>query len=219
MKMPPKSVCEKIRKAYLLLGSDKEGEAENARKKILALLAKHGCTWNDLEEILRALREDEASQQTNQPPPPGQPTSYPKDQPNPYNLARRLIEIHVFVEPAECTAMALWVLHAAAFRQFEHTPRLALVSPVRGCGKTTCLKLLELLIDDALRVDDITPAAIYRQSHLPVFLLDEFDNANLRRNLVLKSVLHPSGVPAEYAEQFQECASPNTVSLLPMSPF
>jgi hypothetical protein len=42
------------------------------------------------------------------------------------------------------------------------TPRLALVSPVRGCGKTTVLLLLELLVARGRKEDGISAAAIFR---------------------------------------------------------
>ena len=37
----------------------------------------------------------------------------------------------------------------------------ALISPVRGCGKTTLLILLEVLVAEGNRTDNITAAAIY----------------------------------------------------------
>jgi hypothetical protein len=73
------------------------------------------------------------------------------------------------------------------------TPRLALLSPVRGCGKTTLLALIELLVVDPLRTDDISPAAIYH--HLDgnpgtCLLVDEADNADLLHNRTLRSVFN-----------------------------
>jgi hypothetical protein len=186
MMLPPPNVCRRISKLHAMLGSDKEGERETARKKLDALLAEYGRSWNDIPEILAAVRDA--------PPPPPPPSDQAPDQPqgqiNVYDLVRRLVERHIFVSPEECTAIALWILHTWTFRSFKVSPRLALISPVRGCGKTTLIALIEQLIENPWRVDEVSAASIYRQRSLPVFLLDEFDQANLRHNRTLRSVLH-----------------------------
>src|SRR5262249_7469696 len=94
------------------------------------------------------------------------------------------------VSPEECSVIALWILHSWVFRTFTVSPRLALVSPTRGCGKTETIALIEQLVPDPWRADEVSAASIYRQRRLPIFLLDEFDQANLRHNATLKAVLH-----------------------------
>jgi hypothetical protein len=79
------------------------------------------------------------------------------------------------------------------FERYPITPRLALLSPVRGCGKTTLILLLELLIAQAYRTDNITAAAIYHRldrSPRTTLLVDEGDNLELLRNGVLRSVFN-----------------------------
>lgn len=46
-----------------------------------------------------------------------------------------------FVSPSVCW---LWILHGYVFDRFPITPRLALLSPIRACGKTTLLVLIDL---------------------------------------------------------------------------
>ena len=88
--------------------------------------------------------------------------------------------------------MALWILHTHVFVRFPITPRLALLSPVRGCGKTTLLVLLDLLVANSYRTDNVTAAAIYylldRRPHS--LLIDEGDNLGLLNNAVLRSVFN-----------------------------
>jgi len=36
-----------------MLGSNHAGERENARAKIIEILCEHGCSWNDLPDLLR----------------------------------------------------------------------------------------------------------------------------------------------------------------------
>jgi hypothetical protein len=45
-------VIERARKCFARLGSN-TNEAEAARQKLMALLAKYGLTWNHLEALLR----------------------------------------------------------------------------------------------------------------------------------------------------------------------
>jgi hypothetical protein len=189
MSLPPPKACRLIRKFHALLGSDKEHERETAHKKLTSLLAEHGLTWNDIPAILLADREDDAA------PPPSPPPDQPADPTdgsnlNVYNLVHELVRRHIYVTPEECTAIALWILHCWVARRFTHSPRLALISPVRGCGKTTTIALIEQLVPSPWRADDVSAASIYRQRPLPIFLLDEFDQAILRNNSTLKAVLH-----------------------------
>lgn len=79
------------------------------------------------------------------------------------------------------------------FYRFAITPRLVIRSPVRGCGKTTLLALLELLSKEPFRVDDVSAAAIYYQlDRRPgtTLLVDEADNLGLLNNRVLRSVFN-----------------------------
>jgi hypothetical protein len=113
------------------------------------------------------------------------------------NLVLRLIEMHVIITPEERMAVALWVLHCYVYRRFDITPRLALLSPVRGCGKTTVLRLLECLIEGVHRTDSITPAAVYHYfdeaagtGEPSTLLVDEGDNLGLLNNGLLRSVFN-----------------------------
>jgi len=41
-----------LRQLHAMVGSSNAGERENAWKKVVAWLRKHGKTWNDLPELL-----------------------------------------------------------------------------------------------------------------------------------------------------------------------
>jgi hypothetical protein len=89
-------------------------------------------------------------------------------------------------------AIALWVLHTHVYNQFLVTPRLALVSPVRGCGKTTVLAFLALLAARGRKDDSISAAAIIRlvdREHCTL-LCNEADNLGLGHNSILRAVLN-----------------------------
>jgi putative DNA primase/helicase len=73
--------------------------------------------------------------------------------------------------------VSLWVLHTYCFDAFTCTPRLAITSPEKGCGKTTLLDVLSELVPRCLMTGSISPASLFRTIELakPVILIDEAD--------------------------------------------
>jgi putative DNA primase/helicase len=49
---------------------------------------------------------------------------------------------YVVLSDAAADAIALWILHTWLVDKFTITPRLAITSPTKGCGKTTVLRFL-----------------------------------------------------------------------------
>jgi hypothetical protein len=195
--LPPPKVCRRIRQLFAMLGSPNASEAENARDKLHKLLAKHSLTWNDIADILR-LTDDSGHPQPRDAFSTTRPSTGPSTRPstgpavNVLDLVLRLIELHLTLAPEQRMAKALWTLHSYVFGRYPVTPRLALLSPVRGCGKTTALILLEALSADPYRSDNVTAAAIYHvlayREH--TLLLDEGDNLGLLNNPVLRAVFN-----------------------------
>lgn len=73
--------------------------------------------------------------------------------------------------------VALWTLHTHALAAAFISPRLAIRSPERRCGKTTLLTLLSAIVARPLSTANITAAALFRtveQAH-PTALVDEAD--------------------------------------------
>lgn len=72
---------------------------------------------------------------------------------------------------------ALWVVHTYLIDYFGISPRLAITSPEKGCGKTTLLDVLARLVMRPLSTTNVTPAAIFRIVDLkcPALLIDEAD--------------------------------------------
>lgn len=99
---------------------------------------------------------------------------------------RLLTAIEVFLGrfvayPSEATRVAtvLWAAHTHALDCFEHTPRLAFLSPEPGSGKTRALEILELLTPHPLHAVNATPAYLFRKvadvDNRPTILFDEAD--------------------------------------------
>lgn len=74
-------------------------------------------------------------------------------------------------------AVALWVLHTWCAEAADSTPRLAVVGPEKGIGKSRLLEVLDLVCRAPLMVLNTTPAALYRSlARQPrTILLDEAD--------------------------------------------
>ena len=74
--------------------------------------------------------------------------------------------------------LALWVLYTYAFEKFFISPRLAVRSPEKRCGKSTLLRLLAFLCNRVLLVANISAASLFRvvEAERPTLLLDEFDS-------------------------------------------
>ena len=178
MTLPPPKICRRIYNLFALIGSSIDEEAENARDKLNKLLAKHRLSWNDLPAILSAT---EAADRHNTGGTGTQSATATRTTSavNVTNLLVRLVETYIAVGTEEVLVIALWILHTYVFDRFSITPRLTLLSPVRGCGKTQLLLLIELLVDEPIRTDEVTAAAIYHQlDYRPrsVLLIDEGDN-------------------------------------------
>jgi hypothetical protein len=195
MTLPPPNVCRLIAQLHALIGSPAAKEAENAREKLVQLLTKHGCSWNDLPQILAAVGTNDpaTTNDATSPQPEGTAADAMATHINIFDLIVRLIEKYVAVSDDERIAIALWVLHTWIFDQFPITPRLALLSPVRGCGKTLLLILIELLCAEPFRSDNVTAAVIYhhlRSRPRSPLLLDEGDNQNIFRDGPLRAVFN-----------------------------
>jgi hypothetical protein len=88
------------------------------------------------------------------------------------------IRRHLFLPDGTPDALAVWVVHTYCFTRFRHTPRVALTSPEKRCGKTTVLEVLEVLVASPLSTSNITSAALFRTIELakPTLLIDEADS-------------------------------------------
>ena len=84
---------------------------------------------------------------------------------------------YLIMEEGAAEAVALWVIHSHALDAFTVSPRLAVTSPEKGCGKTTCLDVVAALVPRPLPTANTTAAAIFRtiEKAKPTLLIDEAD--------------------------------------------
>src|SRR5258708_7728388 len=191
-----KKFREKLAKLFGMMGSANAGEREAARCKIDALLAFNKKTWNDLTELLQTGKEEETWRDPDEAAAPASPIDTSQSGTVNANNAFDLLHLTLkdflyFKKPHELVAVTLWIMHTFVFDKFMIAPRLALLSPVRGCGKTTVLDVLTRTTFKAQKFDHTTPA-IYRliDRERPTLLFDEVDNLELTTPGPLRSVLN-----------------------------
>ena len=88
-----------------------------------------------------------------------------------------------FPDSNALVAVALWTAHAHMVEHFHTTPRLALLSPEPGSGKTRVLEVLALLVPHSMFCLSASPAAIFRTlaNNRITLLVDECDAIFQRR--------------------------------------
>jgi Protein of unknown function (DUF3631) len=129
----------------------------------------------------------------------GRPLELPTIEPwpEPVNGADLLDDIcnavkrYLVLPEGSAEALALWAIHTHAFECFWHSPRLAITSPEKQCGKTTTLDVLGELVARSLPTSNATTAAIFRTIEIvkPTLLIDEADTF-LGENEELRGVLN-----------------------------
>jgi hypothetical protein len=175
---------DKLKKLFAMLGQDNDGEFDNARQKISDLLARERGTWKAFVDSLFSTSSNAWSDWRDH------AASDPAI--NPLDLVHHLLWRYLEMTPHQFVAVSLWIAHTFVYQRFTVTPRLMVTSPVRGCGKTTLLDLLEALCVRPLKSDSITAASIYHavdREH-PTLLIDEADNLGLAFNGALRAVLN-----------------------------
>ena len=94
-------------------------------------------------------------------------------------------------------AASLWVAHTYLIDSFDSTPRLALLSPEPGSGKTRALEVIGSMVRRPMHAVNCSPAALFRSvsdlEHRPTILFDEIDTVfgpKARENEELRAFLN-----------------------------
>jgi len=129
----------------------------------------------------------------------GRAISFPETEswPQPVDGAALLDEIsrtigaHVIMPEASRDSCALWAAHTYLLDCTMISPRLAITSPTRGCGKTTALDVISQLVLRPLPAANVSASAIFRvvEGFRPTLMIDEADSF-LRDNEELRGVLN-----------------------------
>jgi hypothetical protein len=88
-----------------------------------------------------------------------------------------LLTRYVVMSRAAADATALWIVHTYLIDVADATPRLAVKSPEKRCGKTTLLTIISHLAIRTLATSNISAAALFRtiEASKPTLVIDEAD--------------------------------------------
>jgi len=186
---------KRFRDLFAMLGSANAGEAATARAKLDALLVKHRKKWADLVNLMEKGGDADASwsdPRADQPADPNLIKIAGKGPPHALALVHHILTEYIDMKPHEAIAASLWVLHTHVFNRAPIAPRLALMSPVRGCGKTEFFRALGQLVLRPEIMDGTSAPAIYWliDKEQPTMLIDEGDNLGMLKNQTLKAILN-----------------------------
>lgn len=94
-------------------------------------------------------------------------------------LGRALAKYVAFPSPESLTAVVLWITATHALDAFEHATRLAIHSPVKRCGKSRLLEVIEATTHRPIPTTNISVPALFRMIDAadppPTLILDEVD--------------------------------------------
>ena len=145
------------------------------------------------EEVLRYRPQDDDARAAGR----ALSLASPEPWPDPMDGAALIVAIvetinhYVALSPAAAIATALWCVYAHAFEAFYISPRLAIVSPEKRCGKSTLLRVMQPMLPKALSAANITVAAVFRtvEAGRPTLLIDEADSF-LKDNEELRGIIN-----------------------------
>ena len=178
----------------MMAGTGQERQA--AEERLDAVLSRHKLTRIDIERMVHRAIEDEREEadEKQQQSADDEDETTPPQRPIPsaFELVDWVSRRFLYLDHHQHTALTLWILHTHVFRQFSHSPRLAALSPVRACGKSTLLDVCNKLCPRARKSGHISTATLPRliDREQPILLLDEADNLDFEGDKILRSVLN-----------------------------
>ncbi len=190
---PRDKIYERIWRLFGQLSSDNQNIRTTAREKLDAFLVKQKISWNGpngFTAILLSYWADHNTTTSAAAPQQGSATDEPAF--NVLELILVLLDDYIVATTAQRMVIALWTLGTHVYDQFECFPRLGVISPTSGFGKTTLFKILDELASETKLSKNATPAAMYRRlEHRPrtTYLLDEAENQGLLADRILRAVL------------------------------
>jgi putative DNA primase/helicase len=167
------------------------GSYEQERKGAAKRLGVRAPILDKLVEARRGASADSGKQGRAVKLPEPEPWQEPVDGAELLSALSGSIRSHVVMPDTEADTAALWILHTYLLDCFGISPRLAVGSPERGCGKTTLLDVISHLVWRPLSTSNATVAAIFRVVELsrPTLLIDEADTF-LPENEELRGILN-----------------------------
>jgi len=183
---PVQNADNEIQRLASLSATQYEQERKAGAKKL-------GMRASILDAVVKAARLPQDSKGQ------GRPFVMPSIEPWPsavdgaelLNELRATIGRHIVLPSGTVETLALWAIHTHCFECFPISPRAAITSPEKGCGKTTTLDVLNHLVARPLQTSNATVSTIFRVIEIakPTLLIDEADTF-LNENDELRGILN-----------------------------
>jgi putative DNA primase/helicase len=106
-------------------------------------------------------------------------------------LANEFLRFLVLPEHGD-TILAAWCLHTYCFEQFDYSPILHVTSPVKQCGKSHVLDVMEKLASNPKKTSSMNGPTMFRiiDARRPTLLLDEMDRISGEKKEMITVVLN-----------------------------
>jgi hypothetical protein len=177
--------CEKLCHMHAAMGSS-DNYGATAYKKFISERAKQQFNSIDIPAILAA------DWIHRNPPSTASQSAASTPDFTAFDFVLALVEDHLVMMPAQRMVYALWAFHCLVYTEFEYTPRLGVISPDSGYGKTRAFRLLNQLIAGSKLSKNTTAAGVYRRlERRPrmTVLLDEAENQPILTDAVMRSLI------------------------------
>ena len=69
---------------------------------------------------------------------------------------------YLHIDRPNAMKVAFWIAHANCFEEFQHTPRLLVTAPTRGCGKTLLITVMQWMTNKSIQAGKVTSGAFVR---------------------------------------------------------
>jgi hypothetical protein len=128
-------------------------------------------------EVLKARPKNTSSERESLAPAAPEPWPDPVDGLALLNALRAFLVRFIVVGTHSIVALSLWIVFSYLLEVAETSPRLAITSPTKRCGKTLLLDLLARLAFRPIASSNLSPASIFRTIDMEQcsLLLDEAD--------------------------------------------
>jgi len=136
------------------------------------------------------------------------------------NSLIKIIKKYIVMTPEEAVATAYWILQTYNVNMFTYAPRLLIISPEKRCGKSTLLRLLELLCYRAYPTGNCTASVLYKiiEKEQPTVLIDESDTFfganNEIKNIINTGFQKRFGVARSCGKNFENIKHYNVFGLM-----
>jgi len=152
---------------------------------------EHNVRKSVIDQFIKELRKKENVCGTTSIVTEVSPAEVPVDGAELLSTIKKELLKYVILPAGVAEPIAAWIVLTYCYDVFRILPMLGIISPVKRCGKTTLLEILQGLVSKGLAASNVSSAAVFRtiEKYSPTLLVDEADSF-LKDNDELRGVLN-----------------------------